>query len=74
MSAKRVSDVSSDYTDVTEHVATNSEVQRIKRAASRLQTGKLERDVDALLRSKGVGLNDVVGARRLGRGSRRTQG
>lgn len=73
MAAKRVADVSADY-ESTQHGATNTEIGRIRKLSKPLQTGKLERDVDALLRSKGVRLDETAGGKRL-RGPRgRTQG
>ena len=73
MASKRVADVSADYTDGQEHRASNAELGRIRKLAQPLQTGKLERDVDALLRAKGVPLDETVGAKRLARGRRRSQ-
>jgi hypothetical protein len=74
MAAKRVADVSSDYSDGGEHPASNARLGRIRKQAQPLPVGKLERDVDALLRSKGVRLDEPVREKRLGRAKGRTQG
>lgn len=60
MAAKRVTDISNEYLDENARPASDSDVQRIKRSATILATGKVERDVDKLLATKGLALDETV--------------
>jgi hypothetical protein len=72
MAEKRVVDVTGDYQDAGVRAATDDELHRIKRGAVPLRTGKLEKDVDALLHSKGVPLDESLASavKHYGRGRR----
>lgn len=58
MTAKRVHDVSDEYEEA--RPASDNDIARIKHAATGLRTGRLEKNVDALLGAKGLRLDEAL--------------
>jgi hypothetical protein len=65
---KRVQDVSGDY-ESGNQPAGDADIRRIRRQATALTTGKLERDVDEVLRAKGVRMDEPLGEKSLRKAS-----
>jgi hypothetical protein len=57
---KRVTDVSGEYDGDAAPPASDTDIARIKREAVALKTGRVERDVDALLHAKGLPLDQTL--------------
>lgn len=62
MADKTVTDVSKEYAESPFQPVADLDIQQIKRRAHPLKTGKLEKDVDALLRTQGFSLDETLTA------------
>lgn len=71
MASKRIQDVSGEYPQDAARPASDAQVASIKRAATPLRTGRLERDVDAVLVAKGFRLDEAIGGARKKKAGRR---
>lgn len=64
MSAKRVTDVTTEYDEPSTAPAKDAEISRIKRQAVALKTGQVEKTVDKVLTDKGFSLHTSLGGRK----------